>query len=42
LFSSNNVGITFTTTAIWFINLILPAITGSLLMLGLKLFSGKK
>ncbi|MCX8018879.1 MAG: flippase-like domain-containing protein [Chitinophagaceae bacterium] len=33
LYSENLLGLTFTTVAIWFINLILPAITGSLLIL---------
>ena len=36
LFSSNKAGIVFATICIWFINLIIPAIIGSLLMLGNK------
>ena len=36
LFSTNKAGIVFATICIWFINLIIPAIIGSLLMLGNK------
>ncbi len=36
LFSSNELGITFTAGSIWFINLVIPAIVGSLLILGIK------
>lgn len=36
LFSSNGLGITFTAGSIWFINLVIPAIAGSLLILGVK------
>ncbi|MGH2553172.1 MAG: hypothetical protein ACRDEB_05610, partial [Chitinophagaceae bacterium] len=36
LFSTNAAGIILTTAAIWFINLIIPAIAGSLLILGIK------
>lgn len=36
LYSSNKLGIGFTATGIWFINLIIPAIAGSLLILGIK------
>lgn len=36
LFSSNKAGIFFTTAGIWFINLVIPAIAGSLLILGLR------
>ncbi len=38
LFSTNQVGILATTGCIWLINIILPAILGSLLMLNVKLF----
>jgi hypothetical protein len=38
LFSANVLGIGFTSVTVWFINLILPAIIGSLLLLNLKLF----
>ncbi len=42
IYSSNIAGILFTTTAIWFINLVMPAIVGSLLILGIKrIFSNK-
>lgn len=36
LFSANDLGITITTATIWFINLVVPAIIGSLLILGIK------
>lgn len=36
LFSANKAGIVFATICIWFINLIIPAIIGTLLMLGNK------
>jgi hypothetical protein len=38
LFSANSLGIGLTSITIWFINLVVPAIIGSLLMLNLKLF----
>lgn len=38
LLSTNLVGIVFTATGIWLINRMLPAIAGSLLILGIKLF----
>ncbi len=38
LFSANKAGIFFVTASIWFINLVIPAILGSLLILGLKKF----
>jgi len=41
LFSQNLIGISLTVALIWFINLILPALVGSLLILGIKMF-GKK
>jgi len=42
LYSSNELGITFTTAGIWFINLIVPAIIGSLLILSIKkIFTNK-
>lgn len=42
LFSENGLGITLTTATIWFINLVVPAIIGSLLILGIKkIFTGK-
>jgi hypothetical protein len=36
LFSANNLGISLTAVSIWFINLIIPALTGSLLILSIK------
>lgn len=36
LFSGNHLGIGFTSVTIWFINLIIPALTGSLLILSIK------
>jgi hypothetical protein len=41
LVSSNRLGIVSAATAIWFINLVIPAIAGSLLFLGIKIFSDK-
>lgn len=38
LFSANSLGIGFTSVIVWFINLILPAIIGSLLLLNLRIF----
>jgi len=38
IFTVNTLGIVFVTTTIWFINLVIPAIIGSLLILGIKLF----
>jgi hypothetical protein len=38
LFSINTLGIGFTSVTVWFINLILPAIAGSLLLLSLRVF----
>lgn len=38
LFSNNVVGIYATATAIWLINLVLPALAGSLFLLGLRIF----
>jgi hypothetical protein len=36
LFSGNNLGIGLTSVSIWFINLIIPALAGSLLILSIK------
>ncbi|HEU4472217.1 MAG TPA: lysylphosphatidylglycerol synthase domain-containing protein [Flavisolibacter sp.] len=41
LFSANTLGIGFASITVWFINLILPAIMGSILILGLKIFRRK-
>ncbi len=42
LFTTNDLGVGFTTAGIWLINLILPAIIGSLLFLGMKKIYSKK
>ena len=39
--SSNQLGIEVAATAVWVINLVLPAFAGSLLFLGIKIFSDK-
>ena len=41
LISANKFGIVGAATAIWFINLVIPALIGSLLFLSLKIFSDK-
>lgn len=41
LLSNNSVGIIAATFGIWFINLIIPAIAGSILMLGIRIFTDK-
>jgi hypothetical protein len=38
MFSQNTVGIYVTATAIWLVNLVLPALAGSLFLLGLRIF----
>ncbi len=38
LFSTNTLGIVLTASAIWLINLVVPALAGSLFMVGIKLF----
>ena len=42
LFSNNTLGIVFTATGIWLINLVVPALAGSLFILGVKLFRSKE
>lgn len=43
LLSTNTLGIVFTAAAIWLINRVIPAIAGSLFMLGIRLFkNGQK
>ena len=37
LFSTNTLGIVLTASAIWLINLVVPALAGSLFMVGIKL-----
>lgn len=39
--SANSLGITWATGSIWMINLVIPALAGSLLFLGIKIFSDK-
>jgi hypothetical protein len=41
LYSANTIGIIGTTFGIWFINLFIPAIAGSILILGVKIFKEK-
>lgn len=41
LLSANTLGIVVTATAIWLINLIIPALAGSLFILGIRLFRNK-
>jgi len=38
IFTINTLGVVFVTTTIWFINLVIPATIGSLLILGIKFF----
>jgi len=42
VFTTNSLGVTITTASIWFINLIIPAMAGSILIAGVKLFKSKK
>ena len=42
LFNNNITGILATSFAIWIINLVIPALIGSLLILGIKIFANKK
>jgi hypothetical protein len=42
IFSANSLGIGLTTVSIWFINLIIPAIIGSILLLNLKIFAWRE
>lgn len=41
IYSVNTVGILGTTFGIWFINLFIPALAGSLFILGIKFFKNK-
>jgi len=41
MYSTNTLGIIFTASAIWLINLVVPALAGSLFILGIKLFRSK-
>lgn len=42
LYSTNTVGIYATATAVWLINLVVPALAGSLFLLGLRIFKKDK
>ena len=39
IYTANTLGITITTISIWFMNLVVPAVIGSLLMLSIKVFN---
>jgi hypothetical protein len=41
MFTTNTLGVSLATVSIWFINLVLPAIVGSILFLGIKVFKRK-
>ena len=41
IYSANTLGIVFTASTIWLINLVIPALAGSLFILGIKLFRNK-
>ncbi len=41
LFTSNELGVGLTTITIWFINLVIPALIGSLLILSIKIFRNR-
>ncbi len=41
VYSTNTIGIVLTATTIWLINLVVPALAGSLFILGIKLFRSK-
>jgi hypothetical protein len=41
LYSANVIGIIGTTFGIWFINLFIPALAGSILILGIKILKEK-
>jgi len=41
LFSTNSLGISITTVTIWLINLVIPAIAGSLLIASIKIFKNR-
>lgn len=41
VFSANTLGIVLTASSIWLINLVVPALAGSLFILGIKLFRSK-
>jgi len=41
LFSANSLGISITTATIWLVNLVVPAIAGSLLIVSIKIFKNR-
>ena len=41
LFSANSLGISITTATIWIINLVIPAVAGSLLIVSIKIFKNR-
>jgi hypothetical protein len=41
LFSANKLGIIAASTGIWLVNLVIPALFGSLLILSIKIFKNK-
>ena len=41
-YSANSVGIYATATGIWLVNLVVPALAGSLLIIGVKIFNDKR
>ena len=41
LYSTNTIGILTTTFGIWFINLFIPAVVGSVLIIGIRIFKEK-
>lgn len=42
LFTTNSLGILLTSVSIWVVNLIIPALVGSLLILGIKIFNRRE
>jgi hypothetical protein len=38
LFTNNSLGIVLTSITVWLVNLIIPALAGSILILGLRMF----
>ena len=41
IFTTNSLGVSLTSVTIWFVNLVLPAVAGSILILGIKVFKRK-
>lgn len=42
IFTANSLGVTIATASIWFVNLIIPAIAGSILIAGVRLYKKRK